>query len=98
MAFDYDRLINFRRELSQAYSARDTMLYGLGIGAGIGAGSPDTLRYVYEKDLVALPSMAAVLAAPGFWQREPQFGIEWQKVLHGEQSVTIHKLIPVEGE
>lgn len=98
MAFDYDLLVNFRRELSQAYTVRDTILYNLGVGAGIGAGSPDTLRYVYEKDLTALPSMAAVLAAPGFWQREPQFAIEWQKVLHGEQSVTIHKPIPVEGE
>jgi acyl dehydratase len=38
-----------------------------------------------------------VLAAPGFWQREPEFGITWQKILHAEQSVLIHKPLPVAG-
>jgi acyl dehydratase len=42
--------------------------------------------------------MCCVLAAPGFWQREEQFGIEWRKVLHGEQSVTIHRPLPIAGD
>src|SRR3546814_7858805 len=48
--------------------------------------------------LVPLPTLPVVLAYPGFWQREPEYGIDWKQLLHGEQSVTIHSPIPVEGE
>lgn len=97
MAFAYDRLMAFTREIEQHYTVRDTILYALGTGAGIDAYTPAKLRYVYEARLQALPTMATVLAAPGFWQREEQFGIDWQKILHGEQSVTLHRPLPVEG-
>jgi acyl dehydratase len=98
MPFNYDKVINLRRELEQSYTARDTMLYALGIGAGIDAQTPAQLRYVYENALQAFPSMSTVMAAPGFWQQEPEFGIDWAKVLHGEQSVVMHKPLPVEGK
>jgi acyl dehydratase len=102
MAFDYEKLINFKRELEQSYTARDTILYALGVGAGIDAETSPKLRFVCEQiegyPLQALPTMSCVLAAPGFWQREPQFNIDWKKILHGEQSVTMHKPLPVEGE
>ena len=98
MPFDFDKLINFKRELTQSYSTRDTILYALGVGAGIDADTPAKLRYVYEEQLEALPTMSAVLAAPGFWQREPQFGITWQKILHGEQSVLVHRPLPAAAD
>jgi acyl dehydratase len=97
MAFAYDKIINFRRELEQTYTVRDTILYALGVGAGIDADTPEKLSFVYEGNLRALPTMACVLAAPGFWQREPEFGIAWQQILHGEQSTILHKTLPVEG-
>lgn len=97
MALDYAKLMAFTREISQQYGIRDTILYALGIGAGIGADTPARLRYVYEDQLVALPTMAVVLAAPGFWLREPQFGLTWQKILHAEQFVSLHNTLPVEG-
>jgi acyl dehydratase len=79
------------------YSRRDTILYALGVGAGHDPQDIDELRFVYEEGLEALPSMAVVLAYPGFWQREPQYGIDWKRVLHGEQSVRLHARLPVEG-
>jgi acyl dehydratase len=97
MSFDLDKLTNFRRELSQTYTTRDTILYALGVGAGIDVDSSEKLKYVYEEQLEALPTMSVVLAAPGFWQRESQFGIAWQKILHAEQSVLMHKPLPVAG-
>src|SRR3546814_624454 len=42
--------------------------------------------------------MAVVLAYPGFWQKEPEYGIDWKRVLHAEQSVVFHAPLPVEGE
>jgi acyl dehydratase len=85
-------------EIRQTYSFRDTILYALGIGAGGGADQRSELRYVYEDGLQSLPTMAVVLAAPGFWYRDRQYGIAWQKVLHAEQSVYFHQSLPVEGE
>ena len=67
------------------------MLYALGVGA-------DEMAFVYEEGLQALASMAVVLAYPGFFWREPEFGADWARVLAGGQSVEIHAPLPVEGE
>lgn len=83
------------RVITHRYTVRDTILYALGVGAGADA---EDLRYVYEDGLQALPTMAVVLAYPGFWQKEPQYGIDWKKLLHGEQSVIFHAPFPIEGE
>jgi acyl dehydratase len=92
---DYDMLMALPPwEIRQDYGRRDTMLYALGAGAGI---APDELDLVYEPTLQALPSMAVVLAYPGFWQKDPRYGLTWQKLLHGEQWLRIHRPIPVEG-
>ena len=41
--------------------------------------------------------MAAVLGYPGFWVKEPDTGIDWVRILHGEQSIRIHQPLPVAG-
>jgi acyl dehydratase len=77
-------------ETRHRLNKRDTMLYALAIGA-------DELHYVYEDGLVALPTMAVVLAYPGFIWRDPALGADWRRILHGEQSIEIHRPLPVEG-
>jgi acyl dehydratase len=99
MPLNYDYLMGLPAvEIEHRYTARDTILYALGIGAGLTA-VHDTadLRFVYEQGLAALPTMAVILAYPGFWSRDPRYGITWQKLLHTEQSVELHAVIPVEG-
>lgn len=87
------------RDTIARHSFRDIILYALGCGASVDDPlSAETLRYTYEEGLAVLPTMAAVLATPGFWMKEPQFGLDWRKVLHAEQSVTLHRPIPIEGE
>ncbi|OXI78488.1 3-alpha,7-alpha,12-alpha-trihydroxy-5-beta-cholest-24-enoyl-CoA hydratase [Burkholderia sp. AU31652] len=87
--------------IEHAYSLRDTQLYALGLGLGVDPLDAGQLRYVYEgKDgasLRALPTMANVLAYPGFWAREPDTGITWQKILHAEQEIRIHAPLPASG-
>jgi acyl dehydratase len=78
----------------QAYTERDTILYALGVGAGA---DDSELKYVFENDLVAFPTMAVVLGYPGFWQQRPEFGIDWQQILHAEQKVVFHRPIPSSG-
>lgn len=100
MAIDYKRLMATPpRETIQSFSVRDTILYALGVGVGCDpALEHETLRYAYEENLEALPSMAVILAYPGFWLKEPQFGADWKRVLHAEETVTLHRPLPVAGE
>ena len=68
---------------------RDVMLYALGVGAS-------ELEFVYEENLKALPTMAAVLGYPGFTWRDS--GLDWKRILHGESMLELHAPLPVEGE
>ncbi|WP_170001848.1 MaoC family dehydratase [Pseudopontixanthobacter vadosimaris] len=91
MAFDPQALLAMDPIVTHhIITPRDTMLYALGVGAR-------QLDFIYEETLEALPTMAVVLAYPGFFWRDPAFGVTWQKVLHGEQSTRIHAPLPVEG-
>jgi len=82
----------------QTFTARDTILYALGVGTGQDLSqNSDELKFVYEKVLEALPTMAVILAYPGFWQREPEYRLTWQKIVHGEQSLALHRPLPVAG-
>ena len=72
-----------------AYSTRDTMLYALGIGMGVPATDPAQLRFVYEQDLQVVPTMVSILAMPAGWVRHPSTGVDYVKLVHGEQDVRI---------
>lgn len=75
----------------QTLSPRDVMLYALGVGA-------QELPFVYEDGLKVLPTMATVLAYPGFVWKDFDLGADWKKVLHGETSIELHRPLPTEGE
>lgn len=99
MAFDYQTILNWPiPESVQEYSARDTILYALGVGAvTTNPPLPEDLRFVYENGLQALPTMQAVLAPGPFWMADPKTGINVGKLLHGEQFLTLHKPLPAQG-
>jgi len=78
----------------QDYTERDTILYALGLGLGQDPLDPAQLRFTYEGGLQALPTMAVVLGSPGFWAKDPRTGIDWVRVLHGEQSLELHAPLP----
>ena len=84
-------------DIEHTYTARDTMLYALGLGFGEDPVDENELSYVYEDGLQAAPSMAVILGYPGFWLKDPKTGIDWKKVLHGEQWLDIYKPLPAEG-
>lgn len=78
------------------YDPRDAIVYALGAGAGL---SPDIdeLRFLYERDLQVLPTMALVLGTPGFWPMDPGCGLDWLRILHGEQRLTLHRPLDSSG-
>jgi acyl dehydratase len=96
MAFSYDDIMNWPfEEVEQSYTVKDSTIYALGIGFGQDPMDTRQLPYVFEEmQFQAVPTMAAVLAGPGFWARDPATGIEWKKILHGEQGIVIHKPLP----
>jgi acyl dehydratase len=89
-------------EVSFSWSSSDVMLYHLALGAGTDPVDPRELRYAYERDLRVLPTFATVAAT--FHATEaprvsfPGVEIDLAKVVHGTQSVTAHRPIPVAGK
>ena len=101
MAVDYasyEKLLAYEiPEVEHKLTKRDTMLYALGVGLGADAVDEKQLRFVYERDLQALPTMAVVLAAPFGWIRRSGTGFA-EKSVQGEQSLKIHRPLPVEAD
>lgn len=97
MPLDYAKVKNWPIPDSvQTYTERDTMLYALGIGAAT-QNPPEDPRFVFERGLQALPTMAVVLAGGSFWMADPAAGIDLTRLLHGEQSLRLHKALPPAG-
>jgi acyl dehydratase len=84
--------------ISQRYDARDSALYALSLGMGSDPTDRDELPYVYEGNgPLAVPSQCVTLCWPPFWHKEPEAGIAWRRILHGEQSFILLRPVPVEG-
>ena len=99
MTIDYQRLKSWPFEdVVHRYTEKDSILYALGVGLGEDPTDPQQLRFLYEDGLEALPTLAVVLARPGFWVRDPRSGVDWKQVLHGEQGLILHRPLPPQGE
>jgi len=98
MPLDPHKILNWPfPEIEHTYSEKDTMLYALGLGCGSDPGAVGDLKYVYERGLMALPTMAVVLASPGNWLESEASTADYSKVLHGEQCLSVHRPIPAAG-
>lgn len=83
---NYERVKNWPiEEVTQTYTERDTMLYALGLGVGGDPMDPIQLRFTYEKGLQAVPTLAAAIAWPKPWMTNPDTGVNYLKLVHGEQ-------------
>ncbi|MFZ6761964.1 MaoC/PaaZ C-terminal domain-containing protein [Pseudoroseomonas sp. WGS1072] len=97
---DYEKLLNFPiPEVRQRVTPRDAVFYALSIGLGQDPMDKRQLDYVdAHRALRVMPSMAVVIAHPGFWLANPETGVDAVKVVHGEQRITLHRPLPVDGE
>jgi acyl dehydratase len=99
MAIVYEKLKALKiPEVEHRYGAKDCMLYALGLGFGYDPMNEDELAFVYEKNLKALPTMALVLGYTPYWLRNPESGVNWTKVVHGEQGFVLHRPVAPEGD
>ncbi|CAB3874606.1 hypothetical protein LMG3410_02978 [Achromobacter aegrifaciens] len=98
MRLDPDKLMRRHFEpVEQTYTAKDSILYALGLGLGRDPLDARELPFVYEERQLAVPTQAAVLGYPGFWMKEPDTGIDWRRVLHASQSVQLHRPLAPAG-
>jgi acyl dehydratase len=98
MAIDPERLLALDIPVvEQRYDEKDCILYALGCGLGHDPLDREALRFVYEKNLAVLPTYGSVLAASSFWMRDLETGIDFTKVVHGAQSLTVLQALPVRG-
>lgn len=81
-------------EIRQSYTARDAILYALGVGLGADPLDTDELAYLLETDLRVLPSFAITLASPGMWIRDPKFGVTFRKLVHSAQATAFFNDLP----
>jgi acyl dehydratase len=69
------------------------MFYALALGAGA---DNDDLRFTYEKSLMVLPTMAALMT-PSPDEFIADAGLDLSRMVHGEQRLTLHRPLPTGG-
>ena len=92
----YDQLLALPPIIKhQTYEARDSIIYALGVGLGADHEDERQLRFLWERDLLAMPTSASTLA----WTRfaDVDIGMTYAKVVHAEQRMVIHKAMPSAG-
>lgn len=81
--------------LTRRYDERDAIIYALGLGIGQDPVDPLQLQFVYERGLRTLPTMSVVLGFPGPWLSDPATGVDYSRVVHGEQHLEVIRPLPV---
>jgi acyl dehydratase len=90
----YPEIMAIRPEpVLKSYDERDVMLYALGIGFGEKPLDGQELRFVYERALVVMPTMAVTLAG-GSGEIMAAGALDYARIVHGEQRLTIHHPLP----
>jgi acyl dehydratase len=85
----------------RSWTSKDALLYAVGVGAGAIDPFAEELEFTtensHEVTQRVLPTMAVVLGfGGGAIARAGE--LDWGKLLHGSQGVTLHREIPADGE
>lgn len=98
---EYSKLRNWTfPDIAQSYTADDSIRYALALGVGEDPTDERQLKFVNDTTLglpLALPTMAVVLGYPGSWMQSPETGIDFSKIVHGEELLVMHRPLPAAG-
>ena len=99
MPLNPDYLMSLDRdEVVQEWSWKDAAIYALGLGYGDDPLDKRQLRFLDRaQQMQAMPAMVNVLGYDGAWLRDEKTGVDYLKVVHGEQAMRMHGPLPVEG-
>lgn len=100
MPIDHDVLMALQLpEWRFRYEDRDILLYNLSVGMGCDPMDANELPFVFEQPgLRAIPTVATVLGGGSGVRRLDGVQLDWPRVLHGAQRVTLHRPIPPAGD
>jgi acyl dehydratase len=97
MTINYDEVMQLTSSGAPfSYTDRETMLYALGVGFGRDPLNAAELPFVYENGLRTVPTLATVVS----WNTGilGRIGINYLKVLHGEQRLEMRRPLPIAAE
>lgn len=99
MALDPEYLMALdRAEIVQEWTWKDAAIYALGLGYGDDPMDKGQLSFLDRaQNMQAMPAMVNVLGYDGAWLRDEKTGVDYLKVVHGEQGMRMHRPLPVEG-
>jgi acyl dehydratase len=100
MPIEIDKVLGARfAERRDSWTVNDVLLYHLALGAGSVPTDPAELRYTYEASLDVLPSFGVVSASASVLELIglPGMDVELGQILHGEQDLVMHDVLPAEG-
>ncbi|MGO4391129.1 MaoC/PaaZ C-terminal domain-containing protein [Variovorax sp. M-6] len=83
--------------VEQRYAEKDTLLYALGLGLGAEVVDAGKLPFLHERGLKVMPTLALMLGYPGPWMNDPATGIDFLRLVHGEQRLRLHRPLPPAG-
>ena len=87
-------------DIEHSYSEADAMLYALSIGIGADPLDERQLRYVNDspdRQPRTFPTMAVVLGYPGPWMADRATGIDYSRIVHGEETIWLHRPLAPAG-
>ena len=98
MPLDYQRIMAYRpADIPIDYGPRDCIIYALGIGIGMDPMDWGQLKFVYEKELTAFPSMGVILGRHGPLLR-PEFGVDQRMMVAAALRLVLHEPLAVAGK
>jgi acyl dehydratase len=98
MPLNYERIMAYRpADMSVAYGPRDCVIYALGIGIGMDPMDWGQLKFVYEKELTAFPSMGVILGRHGPLLR-PEFGVDQRMMVAAALRLVLHEPLAIEAK
>lgn len=83
--------------VEHSYGPKDVILYALGLGFGQNQTDENELRFVYEKNLRALPTWPLMQGYAPYWLRDEGYGLTFSHAVHGEQTIVLRAPVAVQG-
>lgn len=99
MSLNLDKLLSIKvPAVEQSYGPKDCILYALGLGFAQDPTDENELRFVYEKNLRALPTWPLKQGYSPYWLRDGDYGLTFSHAVHGEQGIVLHAPVMTEGQ